>query len=211
MYFLGTDDNKIYYETPLPMSGNEDPSEGGSLPSGLGTFDIARQGDPNSRVTPGDLWAATDHPDSPIRAYNPSGVLTYASDVLDDCRGMAFGPLGGTDYLWVSHPGEGSIYQLAVPETGVAGSGRARAGQMPLTASSNPFRGSVTLSWSGDCRGAVLEVFDLSGRRVFAAPFDGSADWSGAAAAGRPLPAGVYVARVRNHMGETAAIRLTRL
>lgn len=211
MYFLGTDDNTIYYETPLPMSGNEDPGENGSLPSDLGTFDIARQGDPNSRPTPGDLWAATDDPDSPIRAYNPSGVLTYASDVLDDCRGMAFGPLGGTDYLWVSHPQEGKIYQLSMPETGVAGGRRAQLGHMSLTASANPFRGSVTISCGGSCSEAVLEVFDLSGRRVFAAPFGGSLAWSGATAAGRPLPAGVYVARVRNQMGETAVLRLTRL
>ncbi len=211
MYFLGTSDNKIYYESPLPMSGNEDPSEGGTLPVDLGTFDIARQGDPNYRPTVGDLWAATDHSDSPIRAYNPSGVLTYASDVLDGCRGMAFGPLEGTDYLWASNPLDGMIYQLSLPPTGVAGQVDEPLREFSLWAWPNPFEASVTFSGSGDLSGAVLEVYDLSGRTVYSAPFEGSLSWSGRSSEGDRVPAGVYMVLIREDSGASAALRLTRL
>lgn len=211
MYFLGTDDNKIYYESPLPMSGNEDPAEGGTLPAGLGTYDIARQGDPNYRPTVGDLWTATDHADSPIRAYNPDGELTYASDVLDDCRGMAFGPLGGTDYLWVSNSLDGTIYQLSLPTTEVAGRVDQPVTEHSLRAWPNPFEAGVTFTGSGDFNGAVLEVYDLSGRTVYSAPFEGSLTWTGRSGEGEMVPAGVYVARLRGPSGESVSLRLTRL
>jgi hypothetical protein len=140
-----------------------------------------------------------------------AGTLTYASDVLDDCRGMAYSSEGGTDFLWVSHPVEGMIYQLSVPTVGVAERAGALVGSTSLSASANPFAGSVTITAAHGWAQGDIEIYDLMGRRLLQAPFDGSFTWSGRDSDGTEAPAGIYVVRALGGFGSTSVIRLTRL
>ncbi len=201
-YFLGTG-NQIYTASPLPLPSTIQPTQTGSLPTGLVTYDIAREGTNNNST--GDIWVATNQADSPIRAYNSVGTLTYACDLVPSVRGMAFSTSGGHRYLWVSNPSDNTIYQIDLDyglgvEEGEGGSA------VGLTVSENPFGGMTTLVGTGFSPGATLELFDLSGRRIIEAPFQEIFNLSGAG-----IPSGIYVARVTDPTGAMASLSVTKL
>jgi len=85
---------------------------------------------------------------------------------------------------------------------------RGDAAALRLSARPNPFRGAVRLE--GDREG-LLEIFDVTGRRVRAAAVapERPYAWDGCDAGGRMVPAGLYLARLGGPGG--AAVRIVRL
>jgi len=73
-----------------------------------------------------------------------------------------------------------------------------------LTASGNPFSGSVVISGNGFNSGTI-SIYDLQGRTVLSEPFTGSFAWNASEAA-----AGCYFAEVRDTQG-SAVIDLLKL
>ncbi|MBN1434430.1 T9SS type A sorting domain-containing protein [Candidatus Fermentibacterales bacterium] len=191
---------------PLPSTCN--PSLLGYIPTSLKTYDIARQGDDNS---PNDIWVATDHADSPIRAYNTAGTLTFACDLVNPVRGMAFNSAAGHDYIWVSNPSDGRIYQIDLNPTGIGEAEGATIEVLDVSPSSNPFRESVIFSVTGAVGQATIEIYDMSGRALARATVSGTFAWDGLTEGGATAPSGVYFARVRDSSGQEAYLALTRL
>lgn len=167
------------------------------------TYDIAYEGYGNDGT--GDIWFATNDATSPIKAYNTSGTITYATDIIPSVRGLAFYSDGGQRYLWASCPGDGKIYLILLDPTGI-GEDEGAAVTLSLAASVNPFEGMTTLTGTGFSPGALLEIFDVSGRKVLEAPFSETFVLSGAS-----VPAGIYVARVTDPSGAAARLAITRL
>lgn len=153
--------------------------------SGLGTpYDIDISGSL--------IWVACDGADSPVKAYNTSGVLVNmipGSVVENAARGMAF---ESESILWVSNPDTDKLYKIDL-SLGISEEGGWVEPAVDLRASSNPFSSSVTISGTGFGDGAMLEIFDMTGRMVVESPFDGSYTWNGA-----DVPCGAYVVRVGN-------------
>jgi hypothetical protein len=138
---------------------------------------------------------------------------------------------GGADYLfrdaWVD-PGQRVAYWIEDPDGEFAGpwSGMRGASSVvtELRALGNPFRGSARLAWMAP-RGAQVEIaiHDASGRRVRdllrssdvtpegAGGRRGETAWDGRDDAGRPVPTGVYWARLRTQPGSDRTIQLLRL
>ena len=74
----------------------------------------------------------------------------------------------------------------------------------------NPSGGSVAFE-TGDAVRATVVVFDARGREVARLPLDGRrAEWGGAGAAGEALPAGVYLAQLRDGR-RVETVRFTRV
>jgi hypothetical protein len=210
VYFLGSSNNRIYYESPLPTGTTEDPEEGGYVQTSLTTFDIAREGDANSG--PGDIWVASDHADSPIRSYNMAGTLTCALDLVPIVRGMAFSSSGGHRYVWASNPLNSTIYQIDLD----AGTGVGEATTEPVipgtvTVSENPFVESVSIIGSGFGSDAVIEIFDVYGRRIRESGFPGSFAWNGSDDQGAAVSPGVYYIRVHDASGRETRLSVVRL
>ena len=92
--------------------------------------------------------------------------------------------------------------------------GEAPPDPLRVTAAPNPFNPAVTLAATG--RGAVVvaEIYDPRGRLVASlAPWGDAgtwrARWDGRDAAGREMPSGAYLARVRDAAGAMASCKLT--
>ncbi len=151
-----------------------------SFSSGLGTpYDID--------VSGGLVWVACDGADSPVKAYTTSGALIDmipGALVENAARGVAF---ESENILWVSNPDTDKLYRIDL-SLGIGGGAEPA---IDLRASSNPFSSDVTISGAGFGDGATLEIFDMTGRRVAEAGFDGSYTWNGA-----DVPSGAYVVRV---------------
>lgn len=151
-----------------------------SFNSGLGTpYDIDCSG--------GLIWVACDGTDSPVKAYSTAGVLTDmipGAVVENAARGVAF---ESENILWVSNPDTDKLYRIDLS----LGIGGGVEPAVDLRASSNPFSSDVTISGAGFGDGASIEIFDMTGRRVAEAGFDGSYTWNGA-----DVPSGAYVVRV---------------
>lgn len=209
-YFLGNN-NKIYYESPLPMGTTEAPSTGATIPYGLGTYDIAREGDANGTTSTGEMWIATDDPDSPIRAYSTTGTLTYATNVITAARGMAYSSDGGHRYLWASNPLDGKIYQIELDYTGIGEGSSGSIQPLSLCVSGNPFNGSTIISGTGFSDSALIEIFDINGRIVLESGFTASYTWNGSALDGSSVPSGVYFVRVSDDLGMNAQTSVTRI
>jgi len=191
---------------PLPLGTTCNPELMGYVQAGLGTYDIAFEY--SETMSLNDIWVATDQPDSPIRAYDPSGTLSFASDLVSCPRGMAFSLESGHRMLWVSDPLTETIYQIDLDPTGIGGGSPQPAEGPVLSLGSNPVAGTAFFTGAGFPGDAVLEVWSLSGRLMLREPFGGSLAWTPAAG---EAPAGVYVAVVRDDTGAAASVRFTRL
>lgn len=112
-----------------------------------------------------------------------------------------------TDGLRVEVPLEAGDFRLlrvygAAPDDGASG---ARPG---LDLTPNPARGACRFTVSAAVGGAMLEIIDAGGRRVWArtlAPGRSTVVWDGATDGGGPAPRGIYFARLRDDRG--AAVR----
>lgn len=162
---------------------------------GTGYHDIAfRSG--------GGVWIARDNADSPIIAYNTSGVLSgyVEGSVISAACGLAIDPDG---HLWASNPDNDTICQIDVT-TGTAGEHSSTVAPRTIAVSGNPFVGSVLVTGSG-FEGAEITVFDMFGRSVASAPFTGSYLWNA-----QSVSPGVYFARVSDSC-ETLVARLVKI
>jgi hypothetical protein len=83
-----------------------------------------------------------------------------------------------------------------VPVIGPPAHGR-REARGDLVLAPNPFRGSVTVAWTGDAA-AELTVHDVAGRRVRTMRGASGVTWDGLDDAGVTTPPGVYFVRVRD-------------
>ncbi|MBN2585688.1 MAG: T9SS type A sorting domain-containing protein [Candidatus Fermentibacteraceae bacterium] len=155
----------------------------------------------------GEIWFACDDSDSPIKAFNTAGALTgYVMDtVVPAANGLCF---EDSRFLWASDIHADRLYRIDLNPTGIAGGG-VLAGHS-LSCSMNPFYSIVTVSGEGYAPDAVLEVFDLSGRMVLSAPFNGTFTWSGCSEAGDQVSPGAYIVVVRDglHRENLSLVRL---
>jgi len=93
------------------------------------------------------------------------------------------------------------------------------AGEVPapalrVTAAPNPFNPAVTLAATGDGAVVAAEIYDARGRRVASlTPWHDAgtwwARWDGRDAAGREMPSGTYLARVRDAADAIASCKIT--
>lgn len=149
----------------------------------------------------GGIWIARDDTDSPIIAYDTSGLMVGHVNGTTVSAAMGL-TIDGEGYLWASNPDNDTIYQLDV-STGIGESAPAPAGRN-LSLSRNPFVSSVVITAEG-FSSATIEIFDLTGRRVHTDSFSGVYTWNA-----MNIPAGSYFARVSDGLG-SAATRFTRI
>lgn len=149
----------------------------------------------------GGVWMARDNADSPVVAYDTSGMLVGFVDGATVSAAMGL-TIDDEGYLWVSNPDDDTIYQLSVT-TGIT-QGSVEPGVRQLSSTENPFSSSTIISGEG-FNDATIDIFDLTGRRLEHAPFSGSFTWNAGG-----VPTGSYFALVRDDEG-TTSLRLTRI
>lgn len=161
---------------------------------GTGYHDIAF-------LSGGGVWIARDNADSPVIAYNASGVVTgfIGGSVISAARGLAVDTEG---HIWASNPDNDMIYQIDVT-TGTAGGHSSSMEPRTIAVSENPFAGSVLITGSG-FTDAQIQVFDVFGRTVESAQFSGSYLWNA-----QSVSPGIYFARVSDS-SESLVTRLVR-
>lgn len=140
-------------------------------------------------ISGGLIWTACDGADSPVKAFSTQGALVnmIPGEVVENAaRGVAF---ESANIVWVSNPETDKIYRIDLS----LGIGGEEGGMEPVTlgASANPFSATVEIEGSGFGDGATLEIFDMSGRMIERAAFDGAFFWNGSNA-----PSGAYIVRV---------------
>lgn len=180
------------------------------LPALISHYDIAYE---NNSGT-GDIWVATDAPDSPIKAYCTGNLLVdyipeshLPADIMP--RGLCFDPDG---FLWVSDENVDKIYKVDIT-TGIAEEGGLPVEQADLTVSANPFYGSVSISVTGASEPVDLAIYDLSGRTVLRTELAvcASFTWDGRTASGETAPVGTYLIHAVNQAGLEMRTLVTKL
>ena len=179
------------------------------LPALSSHYDCAYEGGNGS----GDIWVASDAADSPIKAYNTSGLLVNYIPQADlpagtECRGLCFDAEG---YLWVSDDNAEKIYKIDIT-TGIEGSVNPLE-QPGLTVSTNPFSSSVNISVTGASGQVDMAIYDLSGRTILRTELaaDASFSWDGRTASGETTPAGTYLIRATDQAGQMMRMLVTKL
>ena len=173
-------------------------------------FDIAYDGNANG---PGEIWAATDDTDSPVKCYASTGYpsMAFSSSLISAARGIAFYTEGGSDYVWVSNPDDNKIYLVIVVPLGIEGGSHTGPGEIVLSSSMNPFSESVTISATGVSENATVEIYDVTGRSILRSFFNGTFHWSGHGSDGALVPGGYYCVRVLDTDGWTATLSIVKL
>ena len=156
----------------------------------------------------GEIWYACDDADSPIKAFNTAGALTdyIWNSVVPAAHGLCF---EDDQFLWASNMYTDELYRIDLTPTGIEG-GEIQA-SLSLIPSVNPFSSSVTIAGTGFSEAAVLEIFDIMGRKVYTASFSGSHTWGGIDMNGNQVPSGTYTALVHDGISAGATLRLLRL
>jgi hypothetical protein len=195
LYFYGLNSSSVPVIQKFTTAGATSGLYCSTFP-GLGTsvHDIAWQS--------GGVWIARDNSDSPVIAYNTVGQCTGYVDgtTVSAASGLT---MDGSGHLWVSNPDNDTIYLLDVT-TGIGEESGSGIDSRALSFSENPFRSSVVVSGEG-FSGAMLEIFDLTGRTVETASFQGNYAWNAA-----NMPSGSYYVRVSDSSGEATA-RLVKI
>ena len=163
-------------------------------------YDIAQKG--------GDIWYACDDSDSPIKAFNTGGALTdyIWNSVVPAAHGLCF---EDDRYLWASNYYTDELYRIDLTPTGIEE--EEIQPSLSLVSSANPFSTSVTIEGAGFSEAAVLEIFDIMGRKVYTASFNGSHTWGGFDMNDNQVPCGTYTALVHDGLSGGATLRLLRL
>ncbi len=209
-YVLGND----YYGVPtVEYFSSTGAVQASPYMSGLPTlsshYDIGYEGGNGT----GDIWVASDASDSPIKAYNTSGLLVNYIPEGDlpagtQSRGLCFDTDG---YLWVSDFNAEKIYKIDIT-TGIEGSVDPLE-QPGLTVSTNPFSSSVNISVTGASGPADIAIYDLSGRNILRTELaaDASFTWDGKTASGETTPAGTYLIHATSQTGQMMRTLVTKL
>jgi hypothetical protein len=92
----------------------------------------------------------------------------------------------------------------------------ARPYRLQLSATPNPFLESTEIRWQVISGSATLDLFDLSGRRIWTNSVERSIEpqilvWDGVDQRGEPVPAGIYYLRLRQEGGQEIVRKLMRL
>jgi len=161
-----------------------------SVRVGAGTWSAAQ----NLTATP-----ATDERFVSIAERNAGGMahLVYQSSVTDQAGIVQIGDRGVT-------PGN-VVRRIAYLERALAGSSldapRGAAFTAGLRAWPNPASGEVRFQLERTPAADVLEVYDVHGRRIADVALESGVEsrWTGRDTAGRPVPAGIYLARLRSN------------
>ena len=156
----------------------------------------------------GDIWYACDDSDSPIKAFSTSGALTnyILNTVVPAAHGLCF---EDDQYLWASNFYTDELYRINLNPTGIEGEEVQPV--LSLVSSVNPFSTSVTIQGTGFSEVAVLEIFDITGRKVYTVPFNGSHTWAGFDMNGNRVPSGTYTALVHDGLSGGVTLRMIRL
>ncbi|MCK5116861.1 MAG: T9SS type A sorting domain-containing protein [Candidatus Aegiribacteria sp.] len=172
-------------------------------------FDIAYDGDANGV---GEIWAATDDSDSPVKCYASTGYpsMAFPGSLISAARGIAFYSEGALDYVWVSNPDDNKISLVSVDPTGIEGGSHA-LGEIVLSSSMNPFCESVTITATGVSENATVEIYDVTGRSILSSSFNGTFHWNGHGSDGAIVPGGYYCIRVLDTDGWTATLSIVKL
>jgi len=173
-------------------------------------YDIAYDGTSNDV---GEIWAATDDTDSPVRCYASTGYPSAAlpGSLISAARGIAFYSSGGVDYLWISNPDDSKIYLVDLNTTGIEEGSSALNSNVVLSSSVNPFHQSVTIFATGISDDAIIEIFDIAGRSVIRSSFSGSFNWNGCSSDGTAVPRGNYCVRVLDSASEAVTLSIVKL
>ncbi len=158
----------------------------------------------------GDIWYACDDADSPIKAFAPSGALVdyIWNSVVPAAHGLCF---EDAQFLWASNHYTDELYRIDLTPTGIEGEEIQEAALTTLVPSVNPFSSSVTIQGTGFSEAAVLEIFDITGRKVYTTSFSGSHSWCGIDMNGNQVPSGTYTALVHDGLSAGVTLRLLRL
>ena len=144
-----------------------------------------------------------------MSCYETSGLpLDHISESIgigSDIHGVAFEE-ESTQYLWVSNQTTDELYRIDLEPTGIEGSSSSAATSVTLCCDHNPFQNSVLLQGSGFSGHAVLEIFDIYGRKILSERFTESYLWDAESAF-----IGAYFARVSDSSGNSAFIRLIKI
>ncbi len=177
-------------------------------------------------------WFTTGSPAQPLAARQalvvggapapPLGAAGGALAVLDDDvlvrlevldRRVGVEPLRtrfGLAPMWCAERADGRNSGAYPLRSDVSAAPPAPTGPATLRVHPNPGAGRFSFRLAGGDRAAVVDVYDLRGRRVqqLRLPASGTATWDGRDREGRRLPAGTYLARVTG-AGVPAAVRVT--
>ncbi|MBD3369031.1 hypothetical protein GF402_01555 [Candidatus Fermentibacteria bacterium] len=108
-------------------------------------------------------------------------------------------------YLWASDNDNQKIYQIDLDAPGIVENTSVGIAGEALRLSSNPFRGSLTITPTGFGAVVNLTIYDSTGRVVRTAQVDGPFLWNGTTDSGAPLPAGVYTVAASTKGSESIA------
>ncbi len=168
----------------------------------------------------GATYSALDLGTLEWSALGPAGVSLHApyNAVFDrrghrvviyadyQCSGLGFCSKSTATFLWSFGPPAVDVEPLAIDLA------PSRVSSIDPTPTRGPQRIAFRIA-PGDA-GRAIEVYSVDGRRVWSAPLSGSASgavsWDGRTAAGSPVPAAVYFARLMTARG-TATRRFVRL
>ena len=144
----------------------------------------------------GGIWIARDNADSPILAYNTDGL--HVGHVDGSTVSAAMGLTIDSDgYIWASNPDDDMIYQIEVT-TGIEEGSTSPLDTRIIGVSRNPFHSAAVITGDG-FNNAVIDIFDLNGRRVLSASFPGSYTWNAV-----KMPSGSYFVRVSDRAGSSS-------
>ncbi len=145
----------------------------------------------------GGVWIARDNSDSPILAYNTDGLLVGHVDGATVSAAMGL-TIDSDGYIWASNPDDDMIYQIEVT-TGIEESSTSPHDARIIDVSRNPFNTTAVITGDG-FSDAVIDIFDLTGRRVLSAAFPGSYTWDAV-----KMPSGSYFVRISDSAGVSTA------
>ena len=133
-------------------------------------------------------------------------MLPSSIGIGGNCRGLSF-ETGSSRYIWVSNISTDELYRVDLGAVAIEyESPEETTGVLQLSCSRNPFAGSVILQSEYSKEGAILEIFDLSGRSVLHSDFNGSFLWNT-----DTIPSGTYIARIMNGDGVSSTLLLTKI
>ncbi|RKZ03199.1 hypothetical protein DRQ25_17950 [Candidatus Fermentibacteria bacterium] len=156
----------------------------------------------------GNIWYACGNSTAPVKAFSTSGVLvdSISDSVIPSAQGLCF---ENDQFLWASNIYTDELYRINLDPTGIEE--EEIQNTLSLVSSNNPFTSSVTVQGTGFSEAAVLEIFDIMGRKVYTASFNDSHIWDGLDMNGNQVPSGTYTAFVRDELSEGVSLRLLRL
>ncbi|MCK5064987.1 MAG: T9SS type A sorting domain-containing protein, partial [Candidatus Fermentibacteraceae bacterium] len=128
---------------------------------------------------------------------NTDGLLVGHVDGITLSAAMGL-TIDSDGYIWASNPDDDMIYQIEVT-TGIEEGSTSPLDTRIIGVNRNPFQSSAVITGDG-FNNAVIDIFDLTGRRVLSAAFPGSYTWNAV-----KMPSGSYFVRISDSAGSSTA------